>query len=133
MAAPTPQEVALDASCFDCISEKQLQAMIAYMLGQILLQSTPMANVTPEAIAAQSSCFLCLSGKQLISAQVYLLTQIFNNGGGGGGAGTLQVFQGSGAPSGIQTGMDGTKSALYYNTDPGGFLYYWHIAGQSWY
>lgn len=123
----------MDARCFTCLSDKQLQGMIAYMLGQILLQSDPMADVSPEAIAEASRCFMCLSGKQLIAGNTYLLTQIFNNGGGGGGSGVKQVWYGSGPPVGVQPGMNGAIANLYYDTDSGGFLYHWSIPGQSWY
>lgn len=132
MAALTPSEAATDAACFLCVSEKTLQAMTVYLLGQILIQSDSEANVTPEEVANASRCFQCLSGKTLIAAQVYLLTQIFENGGGGGG-GSLQVFEGSGPPSGVQTGMNGARAALYYDIDPGGFLYHWNVTDQSWF
>lgn len=100
MAAPTPAEAAADSRCFTCLSDKQLTAMSVYLLGQILLESNPMADVSPAAIAEASRCFLCLSGKQLIASNVYLLTQIFNNGGTGGG-GCCDYWEDTGpAPSG---------------------------------
>lgn len=53
--------------------------------------------------------------------------------GGGGGAGTPQVFTGSGAPVGLQAGQDGTLAGIYYDTAVGGFNYNWDVASQAWF
>jgi len=54
------------------------------------------------------------------------------DGGGGGGGGTPQVFQGHGAPSGLQAGQNGALAAVYYDIDEGFLAYPWSVADQGW-
>lgn len=45
--------------------------------------------------------------------------------------GTLQVFHGSGAPTGLQAEQNPLLAAIYYNDD-NGVWYPWDVAAQEW-
>ncbi len=109
-----PADIAADAGCFTCLSEKLLAGAMVYLLSQLVKQSDPMVDVSPAAIAANSSCYTsCLSGKGLLGAQVYLLC-LLTNGSGGTGPGTLgDIRLGHGPP----TGPGGTAPLFYVDLD----------------
>lgn len=48
---------------------------------------------------------------------------------GGGGAGTPQVFNGHGAPVGLQAGQDAALASFYYDLDAPYTGYQWTGAG----
>lgn len=45
--------------------------------------------------------------------------------------GVLQVFHGSGPPSGLQAGQNPLLAGIYYDDDSGAW-YPWDIANQTW-
>lgn len=47
-------------------------------------------------------------------------------------SGILQVFHGDGPPSGLQPAQNPSLAAVYYDDDPGGAMYPWNVATQSW-
>lgn len=73
-----------------------------------------------------------ISEQQFMAENINLLCQLLGGGGGGGGGLAPRVFEGSGAPVGLQPNQNGTLPAIYYDTDPGGLTYTWKIAGQFW-
>ncbi len=89
-----------------------------------------MALCDVQTLMNSAACFACLppGTQQIIELQ--LLCEILNAGGGSGG--NPQVFQGHGAPSGLQAGQVAGLAALYTDVD-NGVLYTWSIDGQNWF
>lgn len=130
--ATDPATLLSESNCFSCYaSPGTVQLMMLALLRQIVLAQNPMADTSPQALLAQANCYRCFAGTESL-LMLALLAQIANNGGGGGGSGG-GVFEGSGAPSGLQPGQDGTKAAIYLDTDPGGLWYGWSVLGQAWF
>lgn len=112
--AATPQDIATDARCFQCIPPgMQLQALV-YLYAQI-------AGVTdPQTIIEGARCFSCIPPGMLLQALVYLAAQIAS-GGGTGGAVTCGVADPVAAPSG--------SCGVFYRTDTGAV---WIWDGANW-
>ncbi len=66
-------DLAAAATCFDDLSDGQLEQIKTYLLAVIAGGSTD-----PETLAASAKCFYKLSQEQLLEVQTYLLCQIAN-------------------------------------------------------
>jgi hypothetical protein len=65
-----------EAGCFDCLSSKQLDTVIAALLCKILQQLDPTATCTLQTLVTESKCFDCLTPQQLQLVQTQLLCEI---------------------------------------------------------
>lgn len=65
----SPNELQSASKCF-CLSEKQSQAAMLYLLNQI-----SGLNLTPAELASRSACF-CMGEKATKAAEAYLMCQI---------------------------------------------------------
>lgn len=113
MAAQTPQEIATNARCFQCIPEgMQLQALV-YLFAQI-------AGVTdPQTIINGARCYSCIPPGMLLQALVYLVAQAAGGGSIGG------ITCGTVDPVAPPTGSCG----IYIRTDTGAI---WIWDGAAW-
>lgn len=82
----TPQNIAAQSNCFTCLPHEERECAIAYLLAQILNQSSPTSSTDPKVIA-KAACATGQSWKSLTTEQrqasiVYLLCQILTASGG---------------------------------------------------
>lgn len=126
-----PSLLANEARCYEkCIPPGMQLAVANYLLSQLYLANSPMANIDPSYLANQARCYeKCIPSGMQLPVAIYLLCQL--TGGGGGGALALQVFEGAGDPVGLQPGQDATKAAIYINTD-NGVTVGWNVGTASW-
>lgn len=110
--AATPQEIATNSACFQCIpAGMQLQALV-YLYAQI-------AGVTdPQQIIDGAKCFECIPSGMLLQALVYLAATA-------AGGGTSRVTCGTADP--VDAPVNGC--GIYYRTDNGA-MFIWD--GAAW-
>lgn len=71
MATCSAATLLADGSCFQCLTERQLDIAIAQLL-RVWLGSSP----TPEELLADGKCMDCLTTRQLEIVQAQLLCEI---------------------------------------------------------
>lgn len=110
--AATPQDIATDARCFQCIPPgMQLQALV-YLYAQI-------AGVTdPQTIVEGAKCFSCIPPGMLLQALVYLAAQVASGGASRVTCGTADPVT---APA--------NGCGIYYRSDTGA-IFLWD--GAAW-
>lgn len=85
------QALVTDSSCaVFCTSEKNLWAMVVYLLWSSLHPDESMTQADVQELQDEIACITpCMSQKQLLAAIVQLLS---DGGGGGGGANGLLIY-----------------------------------------
>lgn len=124
MAECSAQDLMEASACFACLDEKQLMAVNAQLLCEILQISNPMATCDPVELMEDGACFACLDTRQLAIIQTQLLCEILSAGGGGGSS---CIFGGTADP----VAAPACTYAIYYRTDTGG-VWLWLPATAEW-
>lgn len=111
------------AACFMCLEPKQLMAVRAVLLCQILQVNNPMASCDPTSLMAAAACFDCLDLRQLSVIQTQLLCEILQT----GSATANCIICGDDDPSATPP----CDCAVAYNRVTGGF-WYWDANETAW-
>lgn len=115
----TPGDAQAAAKCFNCLTEIQLLAILAYYSG--VNAGANMANVND--VLATVKCFLCLQPNQLLAIIAYYQSNST------GGAGQIVAYT-SGTPA---NPADTSKPAVAYDPSGGGLpTLGWSVASQTW-
>lgn len=80
MATCAPDDLIEESKCFLCLTEKQLDMVIAQQL-----MTWAGLTSTPQELINEAKCLVCLETKQIILNQVQSLCEILASGGGGSG------------------------------------------------
>lgn len=67
----TPGTLLTAAKCFSCLTPKQLDMVMTYVMAVAAGGSTD-----PIVLLGQAKCFACLNDKQIEMVKVYLLCQL---------------------------------------------------------
>lgn len=85
-----PQDIATQATCFQCIPEgRKLDALI------YLFELVAEVNLTPEQLMELSKCFVCIPPGRKLDVLNYIACQILNS----GGTARVCIVGGIGAPN----------------------------------
>lgn len=114
--------LAEESTCFSGFSDRQLlQVAVAIVCN--IEEGTPLA-CDVETLADEATCLSGASDRQLFQFLVSKLCDI-----GSGGGGQAQVFSGN-YGGGVPTDVPTTSSAIAYDLDAPGDVWYWD--GAAW-
>ncbi len=79
--ATDPQSLATQGSCYSCVGASIYEIFKLTLLAQIVLASTPSADVTPQGLINQAACFECASYVTLPQLMELALIKLIVQGG----------------------------------------------------
>jgi len=120
MPATEVTELMPDSTCYLCLQDREMQAVITSLLVRIVQQLNPMASSDVADLVDEAKCFLCLGPREQLAVQTSLLMSIATTGCGGVHIDTVDPVA-----------DPGVVSQIWINR-VSGQMWYWDDGASAW-